>query len=100
MIPIGISVAAAKGFLYQQLIDNGPKSTQVTSDLYGQFKHAPRTLLGFTTVLDLMPTLNWNSTWATTDTSTQVQKITQIEKRPLSQVKTLMELCAVNQGVI
>ena len=49
-----------------------PKSTQ--------FKNASRTLPGFSSVLDLMHTLNWISTWATTDDVSQDRKYTSTEK--------------------
>ena len=46
----------------------------------GQFKDASRTLPGFMTVLDLMQTLNNNSTWAMIDDVSQERKYTSTEK--------------------
>ena len=59
-------------------IFNGPsphKSPPMRPRWNGQFKNAWRTHTGFTTVLDLMRTWNWNSTWATTDDVSRERKV-------------------------
>ena len=64
----------------------------------GQFKNASRTLPDFSSVLELMRTLNRKSTLATADDVSRQRKYTQVQTRRRMEKQPQSKVCAYDGG--